>query len=170
VLKIRSLLEESYLPATANRMLSAPRGVLKECWHSGLVGMEAYRLAVDVEPVRGESEPRGRDLSAAELHGLLEACARSPLAAQHRQDSVSRRRRDAAFLSLLYASGLRRSAVSCESVEARAANRGPSRCPPQLSLPFRTGWKFAVMSRALSSVPCSRTVAWSATRSGSCRA
>jgi hypothetical protein len=25
-------------------MLSALRGVLKECWHSGLVGMEEYRL------------------------------------------------------------------------------------------------------------------------------
>lgn len=58
VLKIRSLLEENYLPATANRMLSALRGVLKECWRSGLLGMEEYRLAVDVEPVRGESEPR----------------------------------------------------------------------------------------------------------------
>jgi hypothetical protein len=76
VLKIRSLLEESYLPATANRMLSALRGVLRECWHSGLVGMEEYRLAVDVEPVRGESEPRGRDLSAGELHGLLTAYSR----------------------------------------------------------------------------------------------
>jgi hypothetical protein len=96
VLKIRSLLEENYLPATANRMLSALRGVLKECWHSGLLGTEEYRLAVDVEPVRGESEPRGRDLSAGELQGLLEACARAPKAVSHRQDAVTRRRRDAA--------------------------------------------------------------------------
>jgi YVTN family beta-propeller protein len=76
VLKIRSLLEENYLPATANRMHSALRGVLKERWHSGQLGMEEYRLAVDVDPVRGESEPRARDLSASELRGLLEACAR----------------------------------------------------------------------------------------------
>src|SRR5437899_4764384 len=88
-------LEENYLPATANRMLSALRGVLKECWHSGLLGMEEYRLAVDVEPVRGEPEPRGRDLSADELRSLLEACARAP-EASHRQDAVTRRRRDAA--------------------------------------------------------------------------
>ncbi|MDQ6920155.1 MAG: hypothetical protein M3170_00960 [Candidatus Dormibacteraeota bacterium] len=48
VLKIRSLLEENYLPATANRMLSALRGVLRECWHSERLSMEEYRLAVDV--------------------------------------------------------------------------------------------------------------------------
>jgi integrase len=67
----RSLLEENYLPATANRMLSALRGVLKECWHSGRLGMEEYRLAVDVEPVRGEPEPRGRaEAVALELADL----------------------------------------------------------------------------------------------------
>jgi integrase len=108
VLKIRSLLEENYLPVTANRMLSALRGVLRECWQSGLLGTEEYHLAVDVDPIRGKSEVRGRDLSPAELKGLLEACARAPQAVSHRQDAATRRRRDAAFLSLLYASGLRR--------------------------------------------------------------
>src|SRR5437899_10180647 len=48
VLKVRGLLEENYQPATANRMLSALRGVLRECWHSGQLSMEDYRLAVDV--------------------------------------------------------------------------------------------------------------------------
>jgi hypothetical protein len=68
-------------------------------------------LAVDVEPVRGEPEPRGRDLSADELRSLLEACVRAPNAVSHRQDAVTRRRR----LSLLYASGLRRAeAVALE--------------------------------------------------------
>jgi integrase len=142
VLKIRSLLEENYLPATANRMLSALRGVLKECWHSGRLGMEEYRLAVDVEPVRGESEPRGRDLSAAELRSLLEACARAPQEVRHSQDSVIRRRRDAAFLSLLYASGLRRAeAVALELADLDHVSgqlrvrRGKGRKPRLVSLP-----------------------------------
>ena len=142
MLAIRSLLEENYLPATANRMLSALRGVLKESSHSGQLGMEEYRLAVDVEPVRGESEPRGRDPSAAELRGLLEACARAPKESNHRQDSVARRRRDAAFLSLLYASGLRRAeAVALElgdldqiSGQLRV-RRGKGRKPRPVSLP-----------------------------------
>jgi integrase len=121
-------------------MLSALRGVLKECWHSGLVGTEEHRLAVDLEPVRGESEPRGRDLSADELRGLLEACARAPEQASHCQDSAPRRRRDAAFLSLLYASGLRRAeAVALELADLDMVSgqlrvrRGKGRKPRQQS-------------------------------------
>jgi integrase len=142
VLKIRSLLEENYLPATANRMLSALRGVLKECWHSGLLGFEQYQAAVDVEPVRGESEPRGRDLSADELRGLLEACALAPAQEGHSQDSAARRRRDAAFLSLLYASGLRRAeAVALELADLDPVGgqlrvrHGKGRKPRLVSLP-----------------------------------
>ena len=42
VLKIRGLLEEHYQPATANRMLSALRGVLRECWQAQLISVEDY--------------------------------------------------------------------------------------------------------------------------------
>jgi integrase len=142
VLKIRSLLEQNYLPATANRMLSALRGVLKECWRSRRLGIEEYRLAVDVEPVRGESEPRGRDLSSSELQSLLEACARTPQEIRHRQDAVNRRRRDGALLSLLYASGLRRAeAVALELADLDQVTgqlrvrRGKGRKPRPVSLP-----------------------------------
>jgi len=44
VLKIRGVLEEHYQPATANRMLSALRGVLRECGHAELMTTEEYQL------------------------------------------------------------------------------------------------------------------------------
>src|SRR3982074_1111054 len=58
VLKVRGLLEENYQPATANRMLSALRGVLRECWQAQLMTTEEYQAAINVPAVRGESEHR----------------------------------------------------------------------------------------------------------------
>jgi hypothetical protein len=75
VLKIRGLLEEHYQPATANRMLSALRGVLRECWQAQLITIEDYQAATSIPAVRGESEPRGRNLSAGELRSLFQACS-----------------------------------------------------------------------------------------------
>ncbi len=77
VLKIRGLLEKHYQPATANRMLSALRGVLKECWQAQLMSIEDYQAATSIPAVRGDSEARGRNLSANELRRLFEACSSS---------------------------------------------------------------------------------------------
>src|SRR2546428_2175680 len=71
VLKIRGLLEEHYQPATANRMLSALRGVLRECCQAQLTSVEDYEAATSIPAVRGESEPRGRHLSASEPRSLV---------------------------------------------------------------------------------------------------
>ena len=54
-LQIRSLLEEKYRPSSANRMLAALRGVLRECWHAGLISTDDYQGAISVKAVRGES-------------------------------------------------------------------------------------------------------------------
>src|SRR3989442_12402996 len=67
VLKIRGLLEENYQPSTANRMLSALRGVLRECWQAQLMSHEDYQAAINIPALRGEPEPRGRHLSADRL-------------------------------------------------------------------------------------------------------
>jgi integrase len=141
VLKIRGQLEEHYQPATANRMLSALRGVLRECWHGQLITSEEYQAAINVPAVRGESERRGHDLSAAELRGLFDACTRAPRDGRG-PDSAARRRRDAAFLALAYGCGLRRSeAVAVDVADLDLVTgelrvrRGKGRKPRQVNLP-----------------------------------
>ena len=49
---VRSQLSASYAPATANKMLSALRGVLKECFRLGYITAEDYGRARDLAPVR----------------------------------------------------------------------------------------------------------------------
>ena len=98
---IRAKLAETYAPATANKMLSALRGVLKECFRLGYTGAEEYQRARDLPPVRGSALPKGRALSHGELRRLFEVCAEDTKA--------TRGARDAAMLSVLYGCGLRRS-------------------------------------------------------------
>ena len=144
VLKIRGLLEEPYQPATANRMLSALRGVLRECWHGQLMTTSEYQAAISVPAIRGESERRGRDLSPAELRGLFDACTRAPRD-RLGHDTAARRRRDAAFLALAYGCGLRRSeavAVDVADVDLVGGElrvrRGKGKKPRQVTLPPST--------------------------------
>jgi integrase len=126
VLKIRSLLEENYRPSSANRMLAALRGVLRECWHAGLISTDDYQAASSVKAVRGESEPRGHDLSAGELRSLFEACARVPQGPAHQQDFGARRRRDAAF--------------DFASSQLRVRQEAPSGAPGPLRQPALEDW------------------------------
>ncbi len=98
---IRSELAQRYAPATANKMLSALRGVLKECWRLGYTSAEDYERARDLAPVLGETLPRGRSLSGKELRMLFDACADD--------EKSGRGVRDAAMLATLYVCGLRRS-------------------------------------------------------------
>ncbi|MBI4614793.1 MAG: tyrosine-type recombinase/integrase [Planctomycetes bacterium] len=99
---VRAVLAERYAPATANRILATLRGVLKEAWRLGLMTVEEYSRAADIQNVRGSGAETGRALCAEEISALLAACLRdrSPAGA-----------RDAAILSILLAAGLRRSEV-----------------------------------------------------------
>jgi integrase len=141
LLSIRGLLEEHYQAATANRVLSALRGVLRECWQAQLMSIEDYQAATSIPAVRGESEPRGRHLSAGELRSLFEACSPSSNDGPH-QGSATRRRRDAAFLALAYSCGLRRSeAVAVDLADLDLVGgevrvrRGKGRKPRLLTVP-----------------------------------
>ena len=91
------LLAERYAPATANKMLSALRGVLKVCWRLGHLDLETYRQAMALERVDGERPAAGRSVSGGEIVLLLDACA---------ADHSPAGKRDAAMIALLHRCGL----------------------------------------------------------------
>ena len=96
---IRSKLAETYAPTTANKMLSALRGVLKAAWKLGQMSAEDYHRAADLGSVKGETLPAGRSITPGEIAALADACAADQSAAGVR---------DAAIIGLLYSCGLRR--------------------------------------------------------------
>jgi integrase/recombinase XerD len=97
---VRAALAERYAPATANKCLAAMRGVLKAAWRLGQIPSDEYQRAADLPAVRGETLPRGRALSDAELAAIFGACGNDPTPAGAK---------DAALLAVLFGAGLRRS-------------------------------------------------------------
>jgi site-specific recombinase XerD len=96
---LRAALAPRFAPSTVNVHLAALRGVLRECRRLGLMSSDDFGLAVDVECVRGDRLPAGREVTAGELRALFKACAvRSGVVGA----------RDAALVALLYGCGIRR--------------------------------------------------------------
>jgi integrase/recombinase XerC len=96
---IRARLMEQYAPATVNCMLSALRGTLKAAWKLGQMTAEDYQRAANVENVKGETIPVGREITMGEIQALVQAC---------KADKTPAGARDAALIGVLYAGGLRR--------------------------------------------------------------
>lgn len=93
--------------STANKMLTALRGVLKEAWRLGFMTQEEYSHASDIENVKGYRLPTGRALGEDELEQLFEACDTTTLNGA----------RNAALVALLAAGGLRRAEAASLSIE-----------------------------------------------------
>lgn len=100
---IRARLSERYTFSTANKILSALRGVLKAAWRLGQMGGDDYHMAVSVENVTGESVVTGRQLSGGEIYALMAVCE---------ADMSPAGVRDAAIIGLMYGAGLRRQEVT----------------------------------------------------------
>ncbi|TBR56676.1 integrase [Westiellopsis prolifica IICB1] len=99
---LRSVLMERYAPATANKMLSALRRVLKEALRLELMDAKDFARAVDIKNVKVSKELQGRALSEKEIADLMQVCFDDPTPTGYR---------DAALIAILRGAGLRRSEV-----------------------------------------------------------
>lgn len=96
---LAAVFRDKYAPATANRMLSALRRVLKEARRLKQMDADDYDSAVDFKGIKSTQMLRGRALSHDEIAALYSACM---------DDLTPKGVRDAAMISILMA-GLRRS-------------------------------------------------------------
>jgi integrase len=103
-LKVREVLAATCrAPATANKILAGLRGVLEEAWLAGLLPGEDYHRAVKLDPVKGRRVGAGRAVSRGDLQAVIGACY---------ADRTAAGARDVALITVLYATGARRSEAS----------------------------------------------------------
>jgi len=97
------LLKKGFAVATCNKVMAAVKGVLQQCWTSGLLdGDSLARAKSALKSVKGSTVPVGRHLSKVEIARLFQSIAKTPNPAATR---------DAALLALLCV-GLRRAEVA----------------------------------------------------------
>lgn len=114
-----TLLTSGSAPATVNLTLVALRGVARSARNLGLLSGEEFGRIEAVPRARGSRLPAGRAAARREITALLDICA-----ANAGPDGVAGRR-DAAVLTLLAYTGLRRSEVASLEVANCVFGRNP---------------------------------------------
>jgi integrase len=97
--QLRTELMEKLAPATANKVLSVLRGVLRTSRDMGLLTEGEFQAAASLEPIKHAPPAKAVPVTKATLAKMFEACAKDPGASG---------RRDAALLAIFLCSGLRR--------------------------------------------------------------
>ena len=102
---LRAWLADNRSVATANRVLTAVKCTLKECWRLERMTVEAYHRAIDVKAVAGSGEAAaaGRQITDGEKVALLAGC---------RADPSPKGVRDGVVLGLALYAGLRRDEIA----------------------------------------------------------
>ena len=98
---VRARLAEAYAPTTANKMLAALKGVIRQAFALGSIDGERFARIVAVRSIKGTRVPKGRAISQVELKDLFAVC----------DTKTAGGARDAALLGVAYGAGLRRSEV-----------------------------------------------------------
>jgi site-specific recombinase XerD len=101
VAAVRARLGAAYAATTANKMLAAMKGVLRQAFALGFMGAETFTRCLTVKSIRGSQAQRGRALSQEELRTMFRVCDKATAGGA----------RDAALLALAYSAGLRRSEI-----------------------------------------------------------
>lgn len=96
---LRARLKSESAPATANKVLSVLRGVLRHARAMGLMDEGSYQTAASLDPINASPKTPPLAFTDATALSLFEACAADPGAAG---------RRDAALLAIVLCTGLRR--------------------------------------------------------------
>jgi hypothetical protein len=114
--QIRTLLvDHGYKPATVNHVLSAVRGVVNQMYTLGYIKKDDAERICSVRNVANNTdEPAGREITLEEMRTILYRCTLDVTDAVRGAAAF----RDAALLSLLWSTGIRRQELASLSVSS----------------------------------------------------
>lgn len=115
------MIEEKYKPATVNHALSAVRGVINAMWQLGYIEKDTAERLCSIKSVTNHTdEPAGREIALTEMRSILFHCELD-IADPARGASAAR---DAAMMSLMWSTGIRRNELALLDVDSFDSDTG----------------------------------------------